>query len=74
MRGIGLIVILAACSGSDGQSCPSRDECDQNANEIRAAAQQRGLPAQGICNSTSPSVQRDFKAACDKQRTCNACY
>lgn len=58
--GVGLVgSIVFAAFKADAQS-----KADSVANEIRSAAQQRGLQPTGICTSTNPSVQKDFATAC----------
>lgn len=57
---VGLVgAIVFAAFKADAQS-----KADAVADEIRSAAQARGIPSQGVCNSTNPSVQRDFANAC----------
>jgi hypothetical protein len=58
--GLGLVgAIVFAAFKSDAQS-----KADSVANEIRGAAQQRGIPSKGVCTSSSASVQKDFGNAC----------
>lgn len=58
--GIGLVgAIVFAAFKADAQS-----KADAVANDIRRAAQLRGIPAQGVCSSTNPTIQKDFGSAC----------
>jgi hypothetical protein len=58
--GVGLIgAIVFAAFKADAQS-----KADSVANEIRGAAQQRGIASKGVCTSSAPSVQKDFGNAC----------
>lgn len=56
--GLGGAIVFAAFK-SDAQS-----KADAVASDIRTAAQQRGIPSQGVCSSTNPSIQKDFANAC----------
>ena len=61
-----LLTSVSACSGGRTQA-----DCDAIAQEIRDAAAARGIPAQGICSSQNPTVQKDFGAKCQELRECN---
>lgn len=58
--GVGLVgAIVFAAFKADAQS-----KSDSVANEIRTAANGRGLDPKGICTSTNPQTQKDFATAC----------
>jgi len=58
--GVGLVgAIVFAAFKADAQG-----KADSVANEIRSAAQTRGIPTTGVCSNTNPAVQRDFATAC----------
>lgn len=58
--GVGLVgAIVFAAFKADAQS-----KADAVANDIRRAAQLRGIPSQGVCSSTNPTIQKDFGSAC----------
>ncbi len=60
VAGAGLIgVILFAAFKADAQS-----KADAVAQEIRDAANKRGISSLGVCSSTNASIQKDFGGAC----------
>ncbi len=60
VAGAGLIgVILFAAFKADAQS-----KADAVANEIRDAANKRGISSVGVCSNTNASIQKDFGGAC----------
>lgn len=63
-------LLLFGCSSSDAPT-KTQTDCDVIADSIRTAAQQRNIPASGVCNSTDPAVQKDFSNACSALRDCN---
>jgi hypothetical protein len=66
-RVIAICVPLAtsSCSGGSGQT---QADCDKLATEIRNAAVQRNIPAQGACERNIP----DLAQACADLAACNA--
>jgi hypothetical protein len=66
---IGIVLLSASC-GSD--KTKSQADCDAISNEIRTTATQRGLDPNGVCSSTSPTVQADFQKACAALDDCHA--
>lgn len=65
--GVGLVgAIVFAAFKADAQS-----KADAVANDIRRAAELRGIPAQGVCTSTNASIQKDFGNACQTLRDNN---
>ena len=65
--GVGLVgAILFAAFKADAQS-----KADTVANDIRRAANQRGISTQGVCSNTDAQIQRDFGQACSTLRDNN---
>jgi hypothetical protein len=69
-----LVVLLVGCSsGSSGSSAStSSGTCDGKAEEIRQAAQKRGLTVEDVCEDKTPAVQKEFGAACAELAACRA--
>lgn len=65
MKLVALLLAAVACSGSS-----SGQDCDAVADAIRKAAISRGISPSGICNSTDPTIQKDFGPACASLRSC----
>lgn len=63
-------IIVAGCLVlSCSSTADKQRECDRIAEDIRVAADKRGLPRQGVCNN--PNVP-EFASACESLRKCNA--
>jgi hypothetical protein len=71
-RASALLLLLGACSsGSSSGGGGGGGRCDAKAEEIRVAAEKRGLDAgAGVCDDTTPAVQKDFAAACADLKAC----
>lgn len=76
-RGKGLIVasvvacLLLACGGEEEDNRTTQAECDKLSNDIREAAESRGLLPVGVCSNADPQVQETFRRMCDALTECN---
>lgn len=60
------LMALAACSSDEEERAEKQRECDGIEDEIRRAANTRGMPAQGACNAGVS----DFEQACTALSRC----
>ena len=65
------VPLLALSSACSNEKAEKERECEDIAAEIRKAADARGIPQQGVCNSTNPTIQKDFADACARLKRCN---
>jgi hypothetical protein len=70
---LGAAILCAACSGgssTSGSGGAGSTDCVNTQQEIRDAADKRGLDPTTVCTSTDPAIQKDFAAACAKAKGC----
>lgn len=63
-----MLVLVAGCADDKTRT---QSECDAMEDDIRAAAESRGL-ASDACVSKNPEVQADFGDACRELSDCRA--